>query len=212
MESIETKQKNRFRFLYALYNEIGIENVPANMYEIGEKLGFDDISVRNIVEYLEGEGLTKSRAYGGFISGKVAITHKGIKEIEDANNTPSKPTKNFPSNIIYIMGDYVGGRKVMGDSFENITNSTIINKSSLQNAFNRLKNEIDEETANSLVRIAKEIEKANDPAASGLFGNFTEELSKPNPDKGRLKSFWTGLERILPTVADLAGKIIPLFI
>jgi hypothetical protein len=213
METIEAKQENRFRFLYTLYEQIdGIENVPVNMYEIGEKLSFDEMIVRSIVEYLEGEGLAKSRAYGGFISGKIAITHKGIREIEDANNMPSKPTKNFPSNIIYVMGDYVGGRKIMGDSFENITDSTIINKSSLQNAFNKIKNEIDQETANTLLKIAKEVEKANDPAASGLFGSFTEELSKPNPSKERLNSFWTGLERLLPTVADLASKIIPLFI
>ena len=35
------------------------------------------------------------------------------------------------------MGDIVEGRKVMGDNFENVVDATIVNKASVQNAFNK---------------------------------------------------------------------------
>jgi hypothetical protein len=216
MSNIEEKEKKRFLFLNTLYKVInGRENLPVNMFLIGKFLNLDQTYVMNIVEYLEGEGLVKSKAFGGFIAGKAAITHKGIKEIEDAYNMPNRATQNFPPNIIYVMGDFIEGRKVMGDNFENINNSTIINKSNVKNAFNKVKDEIDEATGNALLRVANEIEKSKNPTASVLFNSFTEELSNPHPDKERLKSFWNGIDKVLPTInsiAEVATKIIPLFI
>ncbi len=103
----------------------------------------------------------------------------------------------------------------MSDVFQNIQNSTILNKSIVENAFNRVKKEHDEDTSKALVKIAEFIEKSGDPAAGALFTNFTEELNKPTPDKSRLKSFWSGVEKALPTintVAEAVAKIVPLFI
>jgi len=214
MVNIEDKEKKRFLFLNMLYKVInGTANLPVNMFVLAAYLDLDNNNVMDIVRYLEGEGLVASKAFGGFIAGKVAITHKGIREIEDALNNPSKPTNNFPPNIIYVMGDIIG-RKVMGDNFESVTNSTIINKSLVQNAFNKVKNEKDEETGNALMKVANEIEKSKDPSAGVLFNGFTEELSKPQPDKERLKSFWRGIDNVLPTIksiAEVSNKILPLF-
>jgi len=102
----------------------------------------------------------------------------------------------------------------MGDIFKDIHNATIINKALVQNSFNKVKKEHNEETSKALVEVAKFIENSKDPAAGALFNNLTEELSKPEPDKSRLKSFWSGIEKALPTITSIAGaiaKIVPLF-
>jgi hypothetical protein len=114
----------------------------------------------------------------------------------------------------YVDGNYIEGDRTMGDIFKDIHDSTIINKASVQNSFNKVKKEYDEETGKALVDVARFIENSNDPAAGALFNNLTEELTKPDPDKSRLKSFWSGIEKALPTITSIAGavaKIVPLF-
>jgi hypothetical protein len=94
---------------------------------------------------------------------------------------------------------------VMGDYFNNISNATIVNKSVVQNAFNKVKETIDEETAAALAHIAEHVEKSGNKEAGEVFNAFTEELQKPEPKKSLLKSFWTGLTTVLPTVSTVAG-------
>lgn len=76
----------------------------------------------------------------------------------------------------------------MGDVFIDIHNATLINKSLVENSFNKVKREHDEETAKALVKVAEFIEKSKDPTAVALFDNFNQELDKPQPDKSRRKS------------------------
>ena len=94
---------------------------------------------------------------------------------------------------------------VMGDYFNNISNATIVNKSVVQNAFNKVKDAIDEDTAAALAHIAEHVEKSGNTEAGEVFNAFTEELQKPEPKKSLLKTFWTGLTTVLPTVSALAG-------
>lgn len=94
---------------------------------------------------------------------------------------------------------------VMGDYFNNISNATIVNKSVVQNAFNKVKEAIDEETAAALAHLAEHVEKSGSNEAGEVFNAFTEELQKPEPKKSLLKSFWTGLNTLLPTVSTIAG-------
>jgi hypothetical protein len=51
----------------------------------------------------------------------------------------------------------------------------------VENSFNKVKREHDEETSKALVEVAKFI-KSGDPASGALFDKFNEE-----PDKSRLK-------------------------
>ncbi|MFD1616605.1 hypothetical protein [Gelatiniphilus marinus] len=97
---IEQKKKQRFEFLEKLYKETnGSESYMVNMWELGQELEYDRETTSNIVEYLQGEDLLVPRALGGGI----AITHYGIKEIEDAYEYPNKPTEHFmPINVINI--------------------------------------------------------------------------------------------------------------
>ena len=62
----------------------------------------------------------------------------------------------------------------MGDVFQNIHNSTIINNSILKCSFNKVTTERDKEVSNALIQIAEFILKSGDPAA----GASTESKSK----------------------------------
>jgi hypothetical protein len=94
---------------------------------------------------------------------------------------------------------------IMGDYFNNISNATIINKSTVQNAFNKVKEKTDETTAAALAQIADHIEKSGNREAGEVFNAFSEELQKPEPKKSLLKSFWDGITTVLPTVSAIAG-------
>ena len=48
----------------------------------------------------------------------------------------------------------------MGDVFIDIHNATLINKSLVENSFNKVKREHDEETGKALVKVAEFIEKS----------------------------------------------------
>ena len=135
----------------------------------------------------------------------VRLTTKGKIAIEKPNSIQS-PTEFFNFKLIL--------ETVMGDKYENITNSTIINRSSLENAFNQIKEQVDEETANALIQVAEIVGQSDNPAAGVLLTSFTEEVKSKEPDKSKLSQYWNGLVTLLPSVATLStacAKIIPLF-
>jgi hypothetical protein len=63
-----------------------------------------------------------------------------------------------------------------GDVFENITGSTIVNKSIVEASFNKVKEEFGPDIANALKVIAEEIEKSGNKEAAENFDSFNEEL------------------------------------
>jgi hypothetical protein len=117
--------------------------------------------------------------------------------------------KDSSIHIANSRGDVIG---VGVSGSGHIIGKDIINKSNVRNALNKVEEKYDKETSEALVKVAEFIEKSGDPAAGVSFNNFTEELIKPEPDKSKLKSFWSGLEKALPTIAQVAAKIVPLFV
>lgn len=101
----EEMKEKRFQFLHRLYELTGgDESKPFSMFEIGEELGFDEDLTGIIEQYLSGEGLINHGSGGfGTCDRDVGISHRGIKEIEEALDKPDRPTHYFPpANIIYI--------------------------------------------------------------------------------------------------------------
>ena len=95
-----------------------------------------------------------------------------------------------------------------GDSFQNIgAGTTIINKSLVENSFNKVEREYGEDTKKALEQISQFIEKSNNPAAGALFNSFNQELSKPQHEKSTLKGIWDGIEKVLPSIATIAGTV-----
>ena len=99
----------------------------------------------------------------------------------------------------------------MGDIFSNISNSNVTSKSKVENAFNALQSSGSEDAANLIVAIGDLVAKSNDVAAGAVYAKLTDEVAKPVPDKGIIKSCWDGLVAILPSVAslgDTASKVL----
>jgi hypothetical protein len=100
MPNIEELRKNRFQYLNCLYEESGgNEHNHLNCFDLGEELGFSRDEVITITQYLAGEGLMEHVTLGGGI----AITHFGVKEVEEALSHPERESHYFPPvNIIQI--------------------------------------------------------------------------------------------------------------
>jgi hypothetical protein len=111
---IEERQKNRWLMLRKVYEKTGgrAEMFNVNMYEVGKELGWERDKTEATYDYLQGEGLLTVRNVGS----NIVLTHKGVKEVEQAESNPEKPTLHFPPHIVNnIYGDNIGGDKVMGD-------------------------------------------------------------------------------------------------
>ena len=119
-----------------------------------------------------------------------------------------KPKPKEEKTVIYTEGVY------MGDVFKNIQNATIINKSVVENSFNKIKEGYGEDVAKALLQIAEFIEGSGNKEAGGLFDSFNEELNKPESKKPVLKSIWAGIEKALPAITALSeaiAKLAPIF-
>lgn len=95
---LKTKQKNRFMLLHKLYDVTGgvAERKIIDIAALGVELGMSKDLAFDTFEYLKGEGLVKWMTLGG----GGAITHWGLKEVEDALD--EKPTAHFPANIVVL--------------------------------------------------------------------------------------------------------------
>lgn len=100
MTSLEEKKEKRFKMLKMIFDISGGNIYKfSNMWDIGDKLGFDRETTEQIAQYLAGEGLIEFRGLGGGIG----ISHYGIKQIERAQENPNEPSLYFPPvNIINI--------------------------------------------------------------------------------------------------------------
>jgi hypothetical protein len=95
----------------------------------------------------------------------------------------------------------------MGNIFENINNSTIINESLVENSFNKISEQYGQQTGEGLLKITGFIHRSNDPAAGTLFNEFNEDLRKPTSDRSRLKKIWSGIEKVLPSIATISNAV-----
>jgi hypothetical protein len=100
----------------------------------------------------------------------------------------------------------VGGIK-MGSVFQNISNSTIINESTLNSSLNKIRDDGKDSLADALLEVAQEVEASKDAKAGELFNFFTDELAKGSPSKPVLKALWDGITSQLPHINSLASAI-----
>jgi hypothetical protein len=137
----------------------------------------------------------------GKVRGKGVAKRNKNKFINVANQPNGNHLNQKDVNIIIE-------KFIMGDTFENISNSTIINKSLVENSYNKISEQYGQQTGEALLKIAEFIHSSNDPAAGTLFDKFNEELRKPTPDKSLLKRIWSGIERVLPYISTISNAVI----
>jgi len=93
---------------------------------------------------------------------------------------------------------------MQGDSFSNIgAGATIINRSTLANSLNVAKATAGEDVAEALAKVAELIELSSNNEAADNFAALSEELTKPQPKKSLMKTFWNGIREALPNVKEL---------
>lgn len=125
------------------------------------------------------------------------------KEIENVSKFNEKVSSEFERLLLDDLEIKYPKNKakiVMGDYFENIANSTIINKSILLDVVEK---ESNLNIRNALIELKKHVEESGNEEAIGLYNDFLEELSLEQPKKRKLKSFWYSLLDTLPKIKDL---------
>lgn len=207
MNLLEEKRRNRWLMLRKFYEITGgrSDAYIVDMWDVGEQLGWKRETTETTYDYLEGEGLLKAMTLGG----GATITHQGVREVEDAESNPNEPTLHFPRFIINFNNE-----TTYGDKFEGITNATLINRSSVESAFNQTTIPVDEEIAKTLSAITEAIENSQNVAARLLWENFMAELKSQKPSKSKLRQCWEGVLAVLPsisTIASAGAQIAPLF-
>ena len=100
-EEIEEMKKKRFRFLCACYEESGADQYKVlPTYTIAGDRAFEHNLTDKIVRYLEQEELVEVSGRGD----QICITHKGIREVEQALSKPDVPTEHFPAGFAIYAG------------------------------------------------------------------------------------------------------------
>lgn len=92
---------------------------------------------------------------------------------------------------------------VVGDRFEHIANSTIINRSTVEDALNSLVQRHEQTTANALIQVIDEVKKSANLAAASLLNELLTELKQKQPKHPKLLQYWDGLVAVLPSIAKL---------
>lgn len=100
---LQKRIEDRFQILKKLFD---ITEGRASMHsldirEVGKELGMDENRTFSAFEYLIGENLAVWMALGGFGT----ITHRGVKEVEQALR--GKETPHFPAGIVVVSGTNV---------------------------------------------------------------------------------------------------------
>ena len=97
-ERLQAKKILRGKYLNALYDATdGHSRVHVDMFDTGTNLGFTREEVNAVAIFLKEEGLLEFVNVGG----SIAITHQGVREVEQAREEPTQPTEHFPAlNII----------------------------------------------------------------------------------------------------------------
>jgi predicted P-loop ATPase len=95
----------------------------------------------------------------------------------------------------------------MGDKFENISNSTIVNRSLLSNALNNISEQYGDEVKNALEELSQYIENSRNTKSAELLNGFNQELNNKEKNKTVLKTLWDGLVNSLPDAAKVTTAI-----
>jgi hypothetical protein len=143
LDSLEDTKKLRFRYLHEVYKagqekyeKEGTDEV--NRYEVGKMLNLTRNTVDRIVKYLTDERLVMDfrmpdpdSAYDfNPAESRIAITHEGTKEVENAVDKPNSPTEHFPpaSTIINIRESQFTNSPLQMASKDSSQNVTILNQ------------------------------------------------------------------------------------
>jgi hypothetical protein len=177
-EKLVKKESNRYRVLKLFYDRVGDQrNSTLNRRDVLNHLveeGMPQEEAESAFNYLLDENLLEAMTLGGGTS----ITHSGVKEIEASIKYPEQATRHFSAQAIQVFLQDI----VMGDKFENINDSTIVNHSKVDNSFNETtdKERTLAETADEIQELLKQLEKTNPTATETEKITYVNIATKPD--------------------------------
>jgi hypothetical protein len=95
----------------------------------------------------------------------------------------------------------------VGDTFSNISNSTIVNRSLVSGSFQQLREQGKSDAAAAIRRLGEIIEQSDDQDAVEAFNALNEEVASGSPKKGVVRSLLSGITNALPAVAKVAESV-----
>jgi hypothetical protein len=203
MEALEDKRRQRLLFMKTVYDKTqGDRFTFTNLAEIAPVIGLSQEDAGRVGEYLVGEGLIEWAYFGGGI----AITHRGIKEVELALSQPDRPTEHFSPaiNVIHI-----------GQMTSQIQQGTV---GSVQN---QQVQSVGEADITELARFVEEVKRARGDLPGGAdagadldaqLATIEAQMRSPKPHRAVLKAAGGVLLEILKsasgsTAAELVKRI-----
>jgi hypothetical protein len=151
---LNRQETNRYQILKIFYDiaesngsGIAIINQHKLVSNVVENELMSQDEANSAFNYLINESLLNSLN----CNGDTEITHSGIKEIEASIKNPGQSTSHFSTQAI----QFVIKELVVGDSFSNIKNSNISNRSEIKDSFNTT---IMSEDKKALIKTMEEIQ------------------------------------------------------
>ncbi len=181
-EKLKQKEKDRFRVLQALYEaaeEVADGILLFTPQGVAPTVELDAPKVGQIFDYLEGEGLVETMAFGH----TVRITHQGRMEVESYLRNPDRGTEHFnfgPLNFYGAVGVVQSGRENTATVTQNIG-------AEIQDVFSLI------------AQLRAEISKLPDELQAEAEAEITDledEIAKPIEKANRISRITTGLENI----------------
>ncbi len=217
MSRLDEKKAARFRLLKALYDASGADQfkcVP--LFDLGEEVGLNHEETDQAGEYLQKEGLLEFKAFGP----QIGITHRGVKEVEEALEYPDRSTRHFlpvgginigmmvgstihashSGEIISIGGDVIGSAVGTHSSLKVRDIITKIQKSAMDTDLKEKFAAAAEELLNLKINEADKSDAADD------LIKLQVELEKPTKDEGRIQKIWNRIEDMVPTIASILAS------
>lgn len=184
------KQKKRYQILLELWRQVGGKQYErANFLNVCGKFNIEFEEAEEFLCYLAEENLIDA-TQSGF---EVALTHKGIIEIENSINYPQKSTEHFPSTIIQNFNAAVGSVQTGAHSISSVNQNFGSNVSEVLNLLSELRSSL------------KELPDEQRKEATELTDFIEGEIVSESPNKTKLKAF---LKQLGTFTSNTASNVI----
>jgi mRNA-degrading endonuclease YafQ of YafQ-DinJ toxin-antitoxin module len=179
------------------------------------KKGFDKLAVAKeakideldtIIQYLIEEELIRGNTGGDSLVGSLAyplifITHKGVKEVEQALTNPQSSTQHFPPNIIYIAGNVTESAIQQGSSYaKQIVNINRSQHQDLNEILELLKGVLNESG----------LKQQNKTELNAEVQTIVAQVHSPKPKIMIIRESLSSAKAILEGVSTVITTVIPI--
>ncbi|MDG4771840.1 hypothetical protein [Solwaraspora sp. WMMD792] len=160
------------------------------------------------IEWMEDYARRNSRKAGGDISiiSDFDELHNHFADVEFPLRDAVHYKLNMP-RLRHYVGTYINIDRLNMENYSvgNVENSTVVIKSSVKGSFNSLPGNLHQAALDAMKKIGEHINENGNMEAAELYEQISEELRREQPRRSIIRSLWTGIKEVLPTVATIIG-------